>query len=259
MDFDLTGKRAVICASSTGLGFACARALAEEGCSIVINGRHKDRLKAAAEQIAASIGKAPGIIVGDLDTPDGRLALLAGPSPIDILITNNGGPAPGVLGEWSHADWLSALESNLLSAVHLIEAVLPGMRARKFGRIVNITSAMVKTPKLPMALSTTARAGLTAFTRALAGEIAADNVTINNLLPEKIATARLESMIAETCRRTGLSEADARSRFLKSVPAGRFGKPEELAAACAFLCSRQAAYITGQNISIDGGAYRGLI
>jgi 3-oxoacyl-[acyl-carrier protein] reductase len=259
LDLGLSGKTALICASSRGLGRACARALALEGCHVVINGRSAESLEATAQAIFAETGVMPQTVIADLATPEGRKAVLTIADAPDILVNNNGGPPPGALGEWTHADWLSALEGNLLAAIHLIEGVLPGMRERGFGRIVNITSAMVKTPKLPMALSTTARAGLTAFSRALAPEVIRDGVTINNLLPEMVETDRLTQLAADSARRTGLSPEDIRARMMKRIPAGRFGDKDEFAAMCAFMCSAQAGYITGQNIQIDGGCYPGLI
>lgn len=259
MDLGLSGKKAIVCASSRGLGKAIAIELAKEGCVTAINGRDPKSLNLAASEIESATGYKPDVVVGDLSTQSGRTNLLSAIPEPDILITNNGGPPPGAIGEWTHENWLDALEANMLSAIHLIEEVIAGMQRRKFGRIVNITSAMVKSPKLPMALSTTARAGLTAFTRALAPEVIKCNVTVNNLLPEKIETDRLHQLINETSSRANISPGQAREKFLKTIPAGRFGKPEEFAAICIFLCSERAAYITGQNISVDGGSYRGFI
>lgn len=258
MDLGLNGRNAIICASSRGLGLACAAALAREGCTVVINGRDADRLEVARSRLAAS-GAEVVPVVGDVATSAGRAALIAAAPAADILITNNGGPAPGRFTDWSEADWIAALQANMLSAILLIQAVLPGMRARRFGRIVNITSAMVKSPKLPMGLSTASRAGLTAFSKALAREVARDNVTVNNLLPERIETGRLREMIGRVATHRQIDIEAARAQMLAPIPARRFGTPEEFAAACAFLCSAQAGYITGQNLQIDGGAYEGLI
>lgn len=259
MDLGINGKTALICASSRGLGKACALTLAREGCSVIINGRGQAALDEACAEIEAASGQRPKAVAADLSTDEGRDALLASCPALDILITNNGGPAPGKPSEWDHAAWLAAIEANMLSAILLIQACAPGMRQRKFGRIVNITSAMVKSPKLPMGLSTTARAGLTAFAKALSREVIKDNVTINNLLPERIETDRLRYMTEQLARHRKLSIEDARSEMLKPVAAGRFGEPTEFAMACAFLCSAHAGYITGQNLQVDGGSYDGLI
>jgi len=241
------------------LGKACAVALAEEGCEVVINGRDPATLALAAQEVLQVSGYLPRTVVADLSTEAGRATLLAACPVVDILITNNGGPEPGRLEDWDHAVWLAALEANMLSAILLIQAVVGGMRERRFGRIVNITSAMVKSPRLPMGLSTAARAGLTAFSKALATEVARDNVTLNNLLPERIETDRLRYMTEQVAKQRKLALEQARLEMLKPIPARRFGQPEEFAAACAFLCSAQAGYITGQNLQVDGGSYAGLL
>ncbi|NMF87028.1 SDR family oxidoreductase [Aromatoleum petrolei] len=259
MDFGINGRRAIVCASSRGLGKACALALAQEGCTVILNGRDEERLSLAADEIARETGVRPATVVADLDTERGRQLLLAACDEPDILVTNNGGPAPGRIEDWDHAVWLGAIEANMLSGILLIQAVVGGMRKRKFGRIVNITSAMVKSPHLPLGLSTAARAGLTAFSKALSRAVARDNVTINNLLPERIETDRLRYMIEQQATRAGCSFEEARNDMLKPVAAGRFGRPEEFAAACAFLCSMQASYISGQNLQVDGGSYSGLM
>lgn len=259
MDLGLNGRKAIVCASSRGLGKACAIALANEGCFLVINGRDARQLEATADEIEALTGRRPVTVAADLSTEEGRQLLLASCGEPDILVTNNGGPNPGRLGDWDHAAWVGALEANMLSAILLIQAVVGGMRSRCFGRIINITSAMVKAPRLPLGLSTAARAGLTAFSKALSAETVRDNVTINNLLPERIETDRLRYMIDSLARAKGTDLEEARAEMLRPVAAGRFGRPEEFAAACAFLCSVQASYICGQNLQIDGGSYEGLI
>ncbi|HEY2659712.1 MAG TPA: SDR family oxidoreductase [Caulobacteraceae bacterium] len=259
MDLGIQGRRAIVCASSRGLGKACAAALAREGCEVVVNGRDKAALTATADEIEAATGRRPIVVQADLNTETGRAALLAACAEPDILVTNNGGPAPGRMEDWDHAAWLTAIEANMLSPILLIQAAVQGMRARQFGRIVNITSAMVKSPKLPMGLSTAARAGLTAFTKALSREAAADNVTLNNLLPERIDTDRLKYMTEQHAKRRGIPLDQARVEMAKPIAARRFGKPEEFADACAFLCSAQAGYISGQNIQVDGASYEGLI
>ena len=258
MDLGLAGRRALVCASSSGLGLACAAALAREGCEVWINGRHAERLAAARVQLAAS-GAQVHAVAADLVTPVGRDTLLAACPAPDILVNNNAGPPPGELADWDHAAWIAALEANLLAPLLLVRAVLPGMRARRFGRIVNITSAMVKSPRATMALSTTARTGLTAFCKAMSFEAAADNVTINNLLPERIDTPRQQQMAERMMRRDGIDLDEARRRIAMSIAARRMGRPEEFGDACAFLCSAQAGFISGQNLQLDGGSYPGLI
>ncbi len=259
MDLGLAGKTAIICASSRGLGRACAEALAREGCKIVINGRDEARLIETREAIAARHGCMPRAVVADLSTAEGRAKLIEAGPEADILVTNNGGPTPGRFTDWDEAAWHAALEANMVAPIMLIRALLPGMRARRFGRIVNITSAMVKSPRLPMGLSTAARSGLTALAKAVSREAAKDNVTVNNLLPERIETARLTSITERLAVHRGISFEDARAEMLKPVPAGRFGTAEEFADACVFLCAAQAGYITGQNLQVDGGSYDGLI
>ena len=259
MDLGIAGRKAIICASSRGLGKACAVALAREGCVVVINGRNAQTLQETAEHITALSGQAPVTVVADVSTDEGRAALLAACPTPDILVTNNGGPAPGDVGRWDHATWLAAVEGNMLSGILLIQAVVPGMRERRFGRIVNITSAMVKSPKLMLGLSTASRAGLTAFAKAMSNEVVRDNVTINNLLPERIETDRIHYMTEQLAQRKQITLEQARAELLKPVAARRFGRPGELADACAFLCSAQAGYISGQNLQIDGGSYEGLI
>ncbi len=259
MNLNINGRKAIVCASSRGLGKACAMALAAEGCEVFINGRDATSLKEAAMAIRDSTGLEVVQVVADLNTRAGREALLAACPDPDILVTNNGGPPPGNFQDWDLECWQQALEANMLSAVLLIQAVVEGMRERRFGRIVNITSAMVKSPRLPMGLSTAARAGLTAFSKALSVKVIRDNVTVNNLLPERIATDRLAFMTGQLAKHRGISQEEARAEMLRPVPARRFGTPDEFAAACAFLCAAQAGYITGQNLQLDGGAYTGLI
>ena len=258
MDLGIAGRRALVCASSSGLGLACAAALAREGCEVWINGRDAERLEAARAQLAAS-GAVVHAVAADLVTPAGRDALLAACPEPDILVNNNAGPPPGELADWDHAAWIAALEANLLAPLLLVRAVLPGMRARRFGRIVNITSAMVKSPRATMALSTTARTGLTAFCKAMSFEAAADNVTLNNLLPERIDTPRQQQMAERLMQRDGIDLDEARRRIAMSIAARRMGRPEEFGDACAYLCSAQAGFISGQNLQLDGGSYPGLI
>jgi 3-oxoacyl-[acyl-carrier protein] reductase len=259
MDLGLKGRRALVCASSQGLGLACATALAREGCAVFINGRDAGRLATAQASIVEKTGAQVVTVVADITTEIGRDALIrACPEP-DILVNNNAGPTPGDLAAWDHATWIAALEGNMLAPILLIRAVLPGMRARKFGRIVNITSAMVKSPRPHMALSTTARTGLTAFSKAMSIEVAVDNVTLNNLLPERIDTPRQEFMAERWMKQHNIDRDEARRRIASTIAAKRFGTPEEFADACAFLCSAQAGFISGQNLQLDGGSYPGLV
>lgn len=259
MDLGLQGRHALVCASSRGLGRACAAALLREGCEVVVNGRDATALEATADEFEQAHGRRPHTVRADLNTAAGRAAFLAACPEPDILVTNNAGPPPGVLADFDHAAWLAALEANLLMPIELISAVVGGMRQRRFGRIVNITSAVVKSPRLGMSLSTTARTGLTAFCKGLQREVVADNVTINNLLPQHIDTGRQQQMAQRIMRDKGIDIAQARALQAKMVRAGRLGRPEELADACAFLCSAQASYISGQNLQVDGGSYDGLL
>lgn len=259
MELGLKGKKAIVCASSQGLGFACALALAQEGCEVYINGRNTDKLNVAADKLRQQTGAVIKAVSADLNTEAGRrLLLTACPEP-DILVNNNAGPPPGQLADWDHAAWMGALESNLLSAAMLMREVIPGMRQRRFGRIVNITSAMVKTPHAAMGLSTAARAGLTALSKALAREAVVDNVTINNLLPERFDTPRQEFMAQRMMKESGITREEARAQIAATLPANRMGDPKEFGAACAFFCAATSGFITGQNLQLDGGAYSGLI
>lgn len=258
MKLGIEGRKALVCASSSGLGLACAMSLAGEGCKVYVNGRDPGRLQEALEKIRA-LGGSGVAIQADITTEDGRAKLLAAcPSP-DILVNNNGGPPPGEFGEFERLDWLAAIEANMLAPIMLIRAVVSGMRERSFGRIVNITSAMVKSPHPAMSLSTSARTGLTAACKALSRVVAADNVTINNMLPERFDTDRQRFMAERMMDEAKIDRTEARRRIASSLPARRFGRPEEFGDACAFLCSAQAGFITGQNLQLDGGAYPGLI
>ena len=259
MDLGLAGRKAIVCASSRGLGKACARALAAEGVEVVINGRDAERLAATGEEIRAATGARVTTVVADLCTEEGRAALLAACDAPDILVNNNGGPSPGRFEDCDHAQWLAGLEANLLAPVMMIRGVISGMRARRFGRIVNVTSAMVKSPHPLMGLSTAARSALTAVCKGLSKEVARDNVTINNLLPERIDTDRQRFMAQLRASGGGITIEEAYAEMASSIAANRLGTPEEFGAACAFLCSAQAGYLSGQNVQLDGGSYPGLI
>lgn len=247
MDLGLAGKRAIVCAGSRGLGRACATALAREGADVVVNGRDAAVLEETADAIRA---EAPGVrvvtVAGDVTDPDVREALVAaaGGAP-DILINNAGGPPPGDFRDWDRATWLAALDQNMLCAVDLIRLVIDGMAARGWGRIVNITSSTVRVPIPVLGLSNAARAGLTNFVLGLAPSVSAKGVTINNLLPGPFDTNRLRN------------SKELTRHLTQNAVAGRVGDPAELGAACAFLCSAHAGYITGQNLQMDGGLYAG--
>jgi 3-oxoacyl-[acyl-carrier protein] reductase len=234
-------------------------ALAQEGCEVTINGRDAQALESAAQEIRERTDAKVSLIVADLNTVEGRDRIMGACPDPDILVNNNAGPPPGNWSDFQREDWLGAVESNMLAPILLIQAFVPRMRARKFGRVVNITSAMVKAPLAHMTLSTTARAGLTAFCKAISREVAADNVTINNLLPERIDTGRQKFMIERRAKLDGVSVEQARLTISNTVAARRFGSPEEFASACAYLCSDLAAFISGQNVQVDGGTYPGLM
>jgi 3-oxoacyl-[acyl-carrier protein] reductase len=260
MDLGLKGRKAIVCASSRGLGKACALALAREGCAVVFNGLTEERLAGTADEIRGATGAPDTALRADINTDDGRARLAAACPDADILINNNAGPPPGKFADWGRTEWLAALEANMLAPIFMIQALLPGMRARRFGRIVNITSAMTKSPRNPdMGLSSTARTGLMALSKSLSRAVAADNVTINNLLPERIDTDRQRFMAERIMKAKGVTMEEARRQIADTLPAKRFGRPEEFGDACAFLCSAQAGFITGQNLQLDGGGYEGLI
>lgn len=258
MDLQLSGRKAIVCASSKGLGFACARALAGEGVDVVINGRDPARLEAALASLAGLPGKISSV-AGDVTTAEGRAALLAACPAPDILVNNNNGPDPSPFEKIADDTWRSGIEANMLAPLFLIRAVLPGMVERRFGRIVTITSAMVTAPKPRMTVSSGARAGLTAAIKGLSLDVAQHNVTLNNLLPERFDTDRQDFMAKQAMKRLGISYEDARRQQVESIAAKRLGRPEEFGAMCAFLCSPLAGYVSGQNIHLDGGSYPALV
>ena len=259
MDLGVNGKKAIVCASSKGLGKACAKALMEEGVSVVINARGEEQLSETYKELSKIDKDRVSMVVADLNTEEGREKIVETCPDADILINNNNGPPPVNFLDTDKDAWLKALESNMLAAIFMIQALLPGMKQRKFGRIINITSAMVKSPHPMMSLSTSARTGLTAFSKGLSKEVAKDNITINNLLPERFDTDRQVFMTEMLMKNQNISRDEARSQITSSIAANRFGKPEEFGATCAFLCSQQASFISGQNIQLDGGSYEGLI
>jgi 3-oxoacyl-[acyl-carrier protein] reductase len=259
MDLGLNGRKAIICASSRGLGKACAMALAREGADIVINGRNAETLDLAVREIAIVAKGAVVAVAADINTSEGRAALVAACPNADILVNNNDGPPPGNFQQWEESHWKAALEANLLAPVFMIKALIEGMKERRFGRIVNITSAMVKTPRSVMGLSTTARSGLTALCKGLSVDVAPFNVTINNMLPERFDTDRQQQMAKLAMAFKKISYEEARAEIAESIAAKRMGDPSEFGDACAFLCSAQAGFISGQNLQLDGGSYPGLV
>ena len=263
MDLGIRGKTALVCAASKGLGKGCALALAREGVSLVITARGREALEATAAEIRrnfpAGTGASVVAIAGDITTAQGRAAALAAcPSP-DILVNNAGGPPPGDFRNWSREDWVKALEANMLTPIELIKATVDGMIARKFGRIVNITSGAVKMPIPELGLSNGARTGLTGFVAGIARQTVAHNVTINGLLPGPFDTDRLRCNFAFNANKLGRTVEELTKARAEANPAKRFGTIEEFGAACAFLCSTHAGFITGQNLLMDGGAYPGTL
>ena len=259
MDLGIAGRKAIVCAASRGLGLACARHLAREGVAVVMAARRPDVLAEAAAQVAAEGGPAPVAVAADVTTEDGRAALLAACPDPDILVNNAGGPPPGDFRQWAREDWIKALDANMLAPIAFIKATVDGMIERRFGRIVSITSAAVKAPIANLGLSNGARAGLTGFLAGLARQAVPHNVTINNLLPGPFDTDRLDQTLAGFARTAGISLDEAKARRRCDNPAGRFGDADEFGAACAFLCSQYAGFITGQNLLLDGGAYPGTL
>jgi 3-oxoacyl-[acyl-carrier protein] reductase len=257
MDFGIKGKTALVCAASKGLGKGCAMALAAEGANLVILARGKPALEATADEIRRKTGVKVTAIPADITTEEGkRAALEACPNP-DILVNNAGGPPPGDFRDWDREIWIKALDANMLTPIELIRRTVDGMIARRFGRIVNITSSAVKAPLDILGLSNGARSGLTGFIAGLARKTVKSNVTINNLLPGAIETDRLVANFEATARSRNISVEQARAERVATIPAGRFGTIEDFGAMCAFLCSQQASYITGQNWLCDGGMYPG--
>jgi 3-oxoacyl-[acyl-carrier protein] reductase len=259
MNLGIEGRTAMVCASSQGLGLACAQALAQEGVHVLINGRDQakvDKTAAALRELARGDVIA---IAADVTTTDGQAKLLAACPAPDILVNNNAGPAPGNFADIERDRWLKAIEANMIAPLMLIRAVLPAMKQRRFGRIVNITSAMVTTPRPHMTVSSGARAGLTAAIKGLSLEVAPYNVTINNLLPERFDTDRQHQMAKAAMARENISYEEARARQIESIAAKRLGDPREFGATCAFLCSTLAGFMSGQNLHLDGGSYPALI
>ncbi len=259
MDLGIRGKSALVCAASKGLGKGCALALAREGVNLVITARGKEALEATAEEIRKATGAKVVAVAGDITTAEGRAqALAACPNP-DILVNNAGGPPPGDFRNWSREDWIKAIDANMLTPIELIKATVDGMIARKFGRIVNITSAAVKMPIPELGLSNGARTGLTGFVAGLSRQTVQHNVTINALLPGPFDTDRLRGNMEFNAKKLGKTAAELAKVRAEANPAKRFGTIEEFGAACAFLASVHAGYITGQNLMLDGGAFPGTL
>src|SRR5499425_1236260 len=259
MDLGIAGRKAIVCASSRGLGYACAKALVEAGCEVVINGRSDEKLAAAAAELKKTTGGKVIPVTADVASVEGQKALFAACPEPDILVNNNAGPPFRDFRELDRQKMLDGVIANMVVAIELIQKVIDPMIARKFGRIINITSGSVKMPLVGLDLSSGARAGLTAFLAGVARSVAASNVTINFLLPGAFDTERLASNMAMTAKKQGISIEAARNERMAIVPAKRFGTPAEFGAACAFLCSAQAGYITGQSLLIDGGVYPGVM
>jgi 3-oxoacyl-[acyl-carrier protein] reductase len=264
MDLGIAGRTALVCGASKGLGLGCAEALVREGVNVVVVARGAEALQAAAvqlEALAAGVGGAAPFVkpvAADITTPEGRAAAFAVHAGFDIVVTNAGGPPPGDFRDWDREAWIKAVDANMLTPIELIKATVDGMAARGFGRIVNITSSAVKAPIDVLGLSNGARSGLTGFVAGVARtSLAAKGVTINSILPGAFDTDRLKVAMSGAAKKAGQDLEAIRAARKKSIPAGRFGTPEEFGALCAFLCSTQAAYITAQNLLVDGGAFPG--
>ena len=254
MDLGIKGKRALVCASSKGLGLGCARALAEAGVNLVMNARGTEALEAAAADIRTEFGVTVQTVAADVTTEAGREQLLKVAGEVDILVNNAGGPPPGMWTDWERDDFIKALDANMLAPIALIKALVPGMMARGWGRVVNITSVSVKAPIGVLGLSNSARAGLTGYVAGTSRQIAPKGVIMNNLLPGLHATDRTVNLDAVAAKASGTSADAVRAEKLTTIPAGRYGTPEEFGATCAFMCSQFAGFMVGQNILLDGGA-----
>lgn len=259
MDLGIKGKRALVCASSKGLGLGCARALAAAGVDLVMNARGDAALQASAGTIRSDFGVSVTTVSADITTEEGRAAVLAAAGAVDMLVTNAGGPPPGMWHEWDRADFIKALDANMLAPIALIKALVPGMMDRGWGRVVNITSQSVKAPIPQLGLSNAARTGLTGYVAGTSRQIAEKGVTMNNLLPGIHATDRAEALDGPVAARDGITIEEARARRAATIPARRYGTSEEFGAVCAFLCSQHAGFIVGQNILLDGGATNATI
>jgi len=259
MDLGIKGKRALVCASSKGLGRGCAEALAEAGVNLVLNARGAEALEATAAHIRSTYGVEVTAVAADITSEDGRAAVLAAAGDIDILVTNAGGPPPGVWSDWSRDDFIAAIDGNMLAPIALMQAALPGMIARGWGRVVNITSGSVKAPIPQLGLSNAARTGLTGFVAGTARQVAEKGVNINNLLPGIHDTDRAVSLDTGVSNAQGITMDQARTQREGTIPARRYGTAAEFGATCAFMCSQHAGFMVGQNILLDGGAINATI
>lgn len=259
MDLGISGKRALVCASSKGLGRGCAEGLAEAGVNLVLNGRTAGSLEATAKHIRDTYGVKVDTVLADVATLEGREALLAVAGDVDILVNNAGGPPPGLWSDWDREDFIVALDANMLAPIALMKALLPNMIDRGWGRVVNITSGSVKAPIPQLGLSNAARAGLTGYVAGTARQVAANGVTINNMLPGIHATDRANSLDQGVMDAKGIDMDTARAQRQATIPAQRYGTAAEFGATCAFLCSQHAGFIVGQNIVLDGGAINATI
>ena len=259
MDMGISGKKALICASSKGLGRGCAEALAAEGVNVVINGRNAEVLETTAAKIRETYGVQVTAVACDVTTAEGQAMIIVAAGDVDILVTNAGGPPPGLWSDWERDDFIAALDANMLTPIALMKACLPGMMARGWGRVVNITSQSVKAPIAVLGLSNAARTGLTGYVAGTARQVADKGVNINNLLPGIHATDRAVSLDSGVMKAQGISMKQAQKQRQASIPARRYGTAEEFGAACAFLCSQHAGYIVGQNILLDGGGTNATI
>ena len=259
MDLGIRGKRALVCASSKGLGRGCAEALAEAGVDLVLNARGAEALEATAQAIRERYQVRVETVAADITREDGRAGVLAAAGDVDILVTNAGGPPPGMWSDWGREDFIRALDANMLTPIALMTALMPGMAARGWGRVVNITSQSVKAPIPQLGLSNAARTGLTGYVAGTARQVAGQGVIVNNLLPGIHATDRANALDGPVAEREGISIDEARARRAATIPAGRYGTAQEFGAMCAFLCSQHAGFIVGQNILLDGGATNATI
>lgn len=254
MDLGIKGKKALVCASSKGLGRGCAEALAEAGCDLVLNARGAEALEATAQHICDTYGVPVTTVACDVTTAEGQAQLIAAAEGCDILVTNAGGPPPGSWQDWGREDFIRALDANMLAPIALMRALVPGMQARGWGRVVNITSQSVRSPIAVLGLSNSARAGLTGYVAGTARQVAGDGVNINNLLPGLHDTDRATSLDQGAAQAQGVTHAEARVAREATIPSGRYGTPAEFGATCAFMCSQHAGFMVGQNILLDGGA-----
>jgi 3-oxoacyl-[acyl-carrier protein] reductase len=254
MDLGLKGKKALVCASSKGLGLGCAEALATAGVNLVMNARGTEALEASAARLRDTYGVEVETVAADVATEDGQAMVIKAAQGVDILVNNAGGPPPGMWKDWDRSDFIAALDANMLAPIALIKALVPGMMDRGWGRVVNITSQSVRAPIGVLGLSNSARTGLTGYVAGTSRQVAGSGVTINNLLPGIHATDRADALDGAVVAQRNISIEDARAERAATIPAGRYGTRDEFGAACAFLCSQHAGFIVGQNLLLDGGA-----